>query len=119
MNNIHETLKPDSLIWENSEEEMVLQTTNSRIWEVLNDEIELSSSSFIIQKIQELNPGVEIKTDVDRSMIFSSLPVEELVLPEWFYFNYKNGITNKHNTQSGRYGSVHVYPIEYYDESLI
>ena len=119
MNNIHETLQPDSLIWENSEEEMVLQTTNSRIWEVLNDENKMSSSDFIIQKIREINPGVEIKTDVDRSMIFSSLPVEKLVLPEWFYYNYKNGITNKHNTQSRIYGSVHVYPIEHYDESLI
>jgi hypothetical protein len=62
-----------------------------------------------------LNPGVVMETDLDRGIIYASVNVEELNLPRWFYYNQKNGITNKHNTQSGIYGSVHVYPIEYSD----
>ena len=37
--------------------------------------------------------------------------MEELVLPEGFYYNDKNGITNKHNTKSGSYISLLVVPL--------
>jgi hypothetical protein len=66
-----------------------------------------------------LNPDIEIEIDMDRNIIFSSINVEELNLPEWFYYDQKNGITNKHNTQSGIYGTVHVYPMEYSDPYAI
>lgn len=102
-----------------SQKEKVFQKTNTEMWKVFDSEFEASSPSFIIEKVKELNPDVEIKTDIDRSIIFASASVEDLKLPEWFYYNQKNWITNKHNTQSGIYGSVHVYPIEYYDPNFI
>lgn len=38
-------------------------------------------------------------------VIYSSVPGEKLILPEGYYYNEKNGITNKHNTTSGLYES--------------
>ena len=102
-----------------TKEEKILKNASSEVWNVLNSELEMSSPDFVIWKIKKLNPSVTIETDIDRSMIFSSVDIEKLVLPEWFYYNQKNGITNKHNTQSGIYVSIHVYPIEYYNPDSI
>jgi hypothetical protein len=41
----------------------------------------MSSASSIIKKIQELNPGVVMETDLDRGIIYASVNVEELNLP--------------------------------------
>lgn len=103
-----------------SQKEKVFQKTNTEMWKVFDSEFEASLPSFIIEKEKELNSSIEIKTDIDRSIIFVSVSVEDLKLPEWFYYNnQKNWITNKHNTQSGIYGCVHVYPIEYFNQIFI
>lgn len=66
----------------------------------------------IVEVIKQLNPDVEIKVD-DNSIesnadarIYSSVPGKQLKLPDGFYYNDKNGITNKHNTKSGSYCSI-------------
>lgn len=110
-----ETLHPDSSVYQYPASENVVKKTDTAISKVFEDEVKMSSAGSIIKKIQELNSGVEIEADFDRGIIYSAVNVEELILPQWFYYNQKNGITNKHNTQSGVYGSVHVYPIEYND----
>ena len=110
-----ETLHPDSSVYQYPASENVVKKTDTAISKVFEDEVKMSSAGSIIKKIQELNPGVEVEVDFDRGIIYSAVNVEELILPQWFYYNQKNGITNKHNTQSGVYGSVHVYPIEYND----
>ena len=119
MSNVHETLKPDSDIIESSVSQKVIEKTDTELWKVFENEKRMSTSDFIIQEVRRLNPNVKIETDSDRGLLFSSVEIQDLVLPEWFYYNQKNGITNKHNTQSGIYGSVRVYPLEYYNPDYL
>ena len=119
MTNFHETLHPDSEVLRASATEEVVKKTESGLRLAFDEDMKQSSPYFIIEEVKKLNPDVEIESDPDRGLIFSSVDIEKLVLPEWFYYNQKNGITNKHNTKSGIYGSVRVYPIEYYDPELI
>lgn len=71
----------------------------------------------IVTKIKELNPDVEIELgDKDTDLlyykrIFASVPASELKLPKGFYYNDKNGITNKHHTTSGSYVTIDVEPL--------
>lgn len=68
----------------------------------------------VAEVIQELNPYVDIRLgniEYDpraTTRFFSSVPMENLLLPLGFYFSEKNGITNKHNTKSGNYASFDV-----------
>jgi hypothetical protein len=32
--------------------------------------------------------------------MYSSVDIDKLVLPEGFYYNQKNGVTNKHRTKN-------------------
>ena len=72
----------------------------------------------IAQEIANINPDATIgfgDPDVDpccNSRIFSSVKVEDLKLPEGFYYNEKNGVTNKHNTKSGAYCAFDVEDIK-------
>ncbi len=72
----------------------------------------------VVRDIKKLNPDAEIKTGdvgIDSragERFFSSIPADKLVLPEGFYYNEKNGITNKHNTASGLYLAFDVEPLE-------
>ena len=95
------------------------QKTESNIKKVFDGDDERSLSCFVIQKIKELNPTVEIKTCIDNNVIFSSISVEELVLPKWFYYSRINWITDKYVTQSENYISIRVFPIEYYDPAFL
>ena len=45
--------------------------------------------------------------------------MEQLVLPEGFYVNEKNGITNKHNTQNGMYCTLRVEDLSLADERTL
>ena len=119
MSDLHETLHPDSKTFKRSATEKVVEKTDTQLWKVFEDEMKMSSPDSIIEEVKKLNPDIKIESDPDRGLLFSSVDIEKLVLPEWFYFNQKNWITNKHNTQSGIYGSVRVYPIEYYAPDLI
>ena len=119
MTDLHETLKPDSEMVKSLVSQSVIQKTDTELWKVFENEKKMATSDFIIQEVRRLNPDVKIETDPDRGLIFSSVEIEDLILPEWFYYNQKNGITNKHNTQSGIYGSVRVYPIEYYNPDFL
>ena len=119
MSNLHEILHPDSEISRASVVEEVAEKTDTELWEVLEEKKDILSSDVAIEEVRRLNPGVQIETDYDRWFIFSSVGVEKLVLPEWFYYNQKNWITNKHNTKSGAYVSLIVYPISYYDPDYL
>lgn len=72
----------------------------------------------LINEIRKLNPKVEIRIGDPqfdtraRDRIFSSIPLEQLKLPEGYYSNLKNGITNKHNTDSGMYTSLSVESLD-------
>ena len=119
MSDSKEILNHDSTVIKNSATEKIVKKTDTQLWKVFEDEMKKSSPDFIIEEVRKLNPEVRIEADADRWLLFSSVDIEKLVLPEWFYYNQKNWITNKHTTQSGIYGSVHVYPIEYYNPELV
>ena len=76
------------------------------------DYMDISQSTNIREIVKELiwlNPGVIIEIDnMDINRIVSSIPADKLVLPDGFYYNEKNGITNKHRTKSGSYISIRV-----------
>ena len=79
----------------------------------------------IAEVIQQLNPNAEIRVanmaydSQATNRFYSSVPVEQLVLPEGFYVNEKNGITNKHNTQSGMYCTLRVEDLSLADERTL
>ncbi|MCL2586973.1 MAG: hypothetical protein FWE31_01900 [Firmicutes bacterium] len=62
----------------------------------------------LVAELKNLNPDAEIVADdpVIGQHIQSSMPLDKLKMPEGFEYNAKNGITNKHNTQSGTYIAV-------------
>lgn len=68
-----------------------------------------SDDKTMLKALQTLNPDVDLslnmKTEIDgyRHNIVTSEHASKLILPNGFYYNDKNGITNKHNTQSGLY----------------
>ena len=79
----------------------------------------------IAEVIQQLNPNAEIRVadmgldSMATQRFYSSVPVEQLVLPEGFYYNDKNGITNKHNTQTGMYCALEVEDLSKADERTL
>lgn len=72
----------------------------------------------LINEIRKLNPGVEIRIgdpqfdSLADSRIFSSKPMNQLRLPQGYYANEKNGITNKHNSETGLYTSLSVESLD-------
>ena len=79
---------------------------------------EISRITELAEALRELNPDVDIslgEMGVDpgaERTIYSSKTVEELELPEGFYYNEKNGLTNKHNTETGQYISARVEKLD-------
>ena len=61
----------------------------------------------LMQKLKELNPTVQLDlydyTVSPVIIIFGSVPATALSFPDGYYWNEKNGITNKHNTRTGLY----------------
>ena len=65
----------------------------------------------LINELRRLNPSANIEgwfVKGSIEYIYSSIPVEELILPSPFYYNDKNGINNKHKTKTGMYISLQV-----------
>jgi hypothetical protein len=79
---------------------------------------EISRITELAELLRELNPDVDIslgEMGVDpgaEKTIYSSKAVEELELPEGFYYNEKNGLTNKHSTETGQYISARVEKLD-------
>ena len=69
---LNEALYPDSSDYYYSKNVDVVKKTNTEISKVFEDEVKMSSASYIIKKIQELNPEVEIEVDFDRGIIYSA-----------------------------------------------
>lgn len=102
--------------------EKVIKDTKSKNGETKKSTVtkDLSQSvdaKEIIQAIQKLNPNVEISLgdpnlDPDYyESFYCSIPAEQLILPDGFYYNEKNGVTNKHNTKTGEYIGIPVKPM--------
>ena len=68
--------------------------------------------------MQLLNPTVDIRLGNPEMLsyadntIFSSVPMDKIKLPGGFYYNEKNGITNKNKTENGNYVSLNLNSID-------
>lgn len=66
----------------------------------------INSNNELIAALIALNPNVTIEHDDTYGWI--STNASKLNVPHGFYYNHKNGITNKHNSADGHYISVAV-----------
>ena len=91
--------------------------------ELIKKEEKIDTSTDLIEKIRQLNPSVQINVSnleyENELKIDSSIPIEKLNLPEGFYYNEKNGITNKHLSESGNYINLHVKEIQNFDDTFV
>jgi len=71
----------------------------------------------LAREMQRLNPTAKIGVDysTNEPKLVSSASIESLNYPDGFYYNEKNGLTNKHNNKSGSYLSAE---IEYVDNQI-
>lgn len=90
-------------------------STNATTKPDVNSNTSQSNITDVYQLVNELiklNPDAEISIAdpkfAPQDSIYSSIPIDRLVLPEGFYHNDKNGLTNKHNTESGLYVNAEV-----------
>jgi hypothetical protein len=62
-------------------------------------------------ELQKLNPDTVLVYDMDffPAIIYCNCEPRKLKLPKGYYYTEKNGITNKHNTQSGAYEMFDCY----------
>jgi len=119
MNKLQETLNPASTVTESSVLEKKTEETNTQLWNALERKNEEYYTDSLIREIKRLNPKVKIEADYDRWIMYSSVDIDKLVLPEGFYYNQKNGVTNKHRTKNWWYVSVSVKPIEEYNPDYL
>lgn len=74
--------------------------------------LDTTNVKVLLSELVRINPGVSFMEDRFHSdIIHASAPAWKLNLPEPFYFNEKNGITNKHKTPTGSYIAVEVLPL--------
>ena len=66
--------------------------------------------------LELLNPGkVAVTCDPYNGFrVIANCAPEDLIYPEGWYFNDKNGFTNKHNSSTGQYDTIRVYDPEGY-----
>lgn len=67
------------------------------------------SIKALAKEIVKLNPNASFKvqdyTTSPVERIYGTIPGENLVLPDGYYYNQKNGVTNKYNAVGGIYVS--------------
>lgn len=68
----------------------------------------------LVKKIRRLNAGNFCMNYLfagyigSQEVILTNLDMSKVKLPDGYYYNEKNGVTNKHHTASGMYESFHV-----------
>lgn len=79
-----------------------------------NGRVENLGFSKFYQAMKALNPSVILAKEerYGRLALVTSRAPEGLTYPNGYYYNEKNGITNKHNTYSGFYECFDVVLIE-------
>lgn len=103
---------------EDIEDEIVRETPKEE-----DNLTDLMDIALVVDEIRKLNPDVEIALGDKESdprystRFFASVSANELKLPKGFYYNDKNGITNKHHTRTGIYVYFDVEPLIKVDEA--
>lgn len=82
----------------------------------VNDEV--LDITELIEKLKEVNPGVEFKLSEDEKTILASVTLENLTMPENFYFDIVDGITNRGNAKPGKHISAQVGLLERQEEKI-
>ena len=87
----------------------------NRAIEDFNKKTNMMTSEYLdLEQLNKLNPGANITLDeLHPNILYSDIDANLLILPNGWYDNDKNGITNKHNTATGVYQT---YTIEKYQE---
>ena len=89
------------------------------------DVTKTTNISEIAEVLQELNPDAEIRLGDARvdsqaaRRLYSSIPLEDLVLPYGLYMHDDNTLTNKHRTENGIYCLLRVEDLALADESKL
>ena len=73
-----------------------------------NGSKEIRSNVDLIRELKKLNPEVTFESDNSAAYVVVNCDPSLLKLPKPFYLSEKNGITNKHKTESGVYTSLDV-----------
>ena len=69
---------------------------------------EIRSNVDLSRELKKLNPEVTFESDNPAAYVVVNCDPALLKLPKPFYLSEKNGITNKHRTESGIYTSLDV-----------
>lgn len=86
----------------------------NRAIEDFNKKTNMTSEYLDLEQLNKLNPGANITFDeLHPNILYSDIDANLLTLPNGWYYNEKNGITNKHNTETGVYQT---YTVEKYQE---
>lgn len=86
----------------------------NRAIEDFNKKTNMPSEYLDLEQLNNLNPGANITFDeLHPYVLYSDIDADLLTLPNGWYYNDKNGITNKHNTETGVYQT---YTVEKYQE---
>ena len=87
----------------------------NRAIEDFNKKTNMMTSEYLdLEQLNKLNPGANITLDeLHPNILYSDIDANLLILPNGWYDNDKNGITNKHNTATGVYQT---YTVEKYQE---
>ena len=109
----------------NSDEdiEQIKQEIDNFFDELIKKEEKIDNPTALIEKLRQLNSGVQISVsdyeNGENLRIISSKQMDKLNLPDGFYYNEKNGITNKHLNESGNYINIPVETSQNVDDTFI
>lgn len=100
------------VIWLNdaieNDEERNMENYIDEATNAYEDHLSRDEARKFVQDLKKLNPDVDIKLDKKCTSIDISKPINELNLPENFYLDENNRITNKENTALSVFVSLKV-----------
>ena len=103
------------VIWLNdaieNDEERNMENYIDEATNAYEDHLSIDEARKFAQDLKKLNPDVDIKLDKKCTSIDISKPINELDLPENFYLDENNRITNKENTALSVFVSLKVNEI--------
>ena len=91
-----------------NDEERNIKNYFTEVMDAYEDQLSINESKEFVKQLKKLNPDVDIKLSDDYNSIDISKPINELNMPETFYVDENNFITNKENTALSVYVSLKV-----------
>ena len=91
-----------------NDEERNIKNYFIEVMDAYEDQLSINESKEFVEQLKKLNPDVDIKLSDDYNSIDISKSINELNMPETFYVDENNFITNKENTALSVYVSLKV-----------